>query len=229
MGHPEALSLAPAIRQVIISHRHQFIFFSVPKTATRALRHALASVIDVMDWQQQNLQSRARLPIERLAAKRHGHISVSELQPHLPDDLWQSYFKFAFVRHPFERFVSTCFFLYRNDPDFAREPTAHMKMAIASEHFRERNLILPQSRFLVASDGRVAVDYVGRYESLQACYDKICRRVGIPTTILERRSAVTHGPYTDYFDQELLSSLAAFYRDDLENFGYQIETSTPRG
>ena len=106
---------------LIISHKHKFIFFAVPKTATHTIRQALTPHMGEEDWEQQVLfgQDRA-LPIPEIAALNHGHISVTQIQPHLSDEVWGSYFKFGFVRNPFDRYVSTCFFLHRDTPNFAR-------------------------------------------------------------------------------------------------------------
>ena len=95
---------------MIISHRHKFIFFAVPKTATHTIREALRHHKDEDDWEQQVLYGEQALPIPEIARLKHGHISAEQIRPHLDDAIWNEYFKFAFVRNPFDRFVSTCFF-----------------------------------------------------------------------------------------------------------------------
>lgn len=204
---------------MIISHRHRFIFIAVPKVASRALRQALTMKLDAMDWQQQNLFAERRLPIETLASKSHGHLSVRELRPHLPGEIWESYLKFAFVRNPFERFVDTCLFL-DGGAATPRDATARMKQAITTKRFRQRPLAWPQSDFLVDDDGRVAVDFVGRYETLQSSFDEVCRLIGLGDTALERRRKPEDKPWMRYYDAELRDLVAAFYRDDIANFAY---------
>ena len=214
---------------MIISHRHRFIFIAVPKVATRALRQALTMQLDSMDWQQQNLFAERRLPIGDLAGKAHGHLSVREIRPHLPEELWRGYVKCAFVRDPFERFVDICLFL-----DGARElPTAEaaarMKKALATDRFRQRPLVLPQSDFLTDTAGRLAVDFIGRYETLQSSYDELCRLIGIENAGLERRRQPEQRDWRRYYDEELLGLVAEFYRADLENFGYATDVLSPAG
>lgn len=206
---------------MIVSHKHRFIFFAVPKTGTHAVREALRAHLGEEDWEQQVLFGRQTLPIPQLAAIRHGHISVQQLRPHLPAARWDEYFKFGFVRNPFDRFVSTCFFLQRDNPAFAGTAVPFMKRAITRERFRNRILVIPQSRLLTGADGEVGLDFVGRYESIQNSFDEICKRIGIPTATLPKKNVSKHKPYSDYYDDQLAAAVGEFYRTDLELFGYR--------
>jgi len=212
---------------MIISHKHRFIFFAVPKTATHAIRQALSVHLGEGDWQQQVLFGKDQLPIPALAAKEHGHLSVREVLPHLSADVWRSYFKFGFVRNPFDRFVSTCFFLFRREPEFAKAATAYMKRALGATGFRRRVLVLPQSSLLTGSEGDLAMDFIGRFEDLQASYKEVCRRIGITPIDLEKRNPSEHDQYAEYYDEQLKQMVTDFYRDDLSNFGYQFESAAP--
>ena len=91
---------------MIISHKHRFIFFAQPRTGTHAIRAALQPHLGRDDWQQQALTGTLRLPIPELARVGHGHISLRQVQAHLPSEIWRRYFKFAMVRNPYERYVS---------------------------------------------------------------------------------------------------------------------------
>lgn len=212
---------------MIISHSGRFIFFAVPRTGTHAIREALQPMLQPGDWQQQNLYAKMRLPIPALAAKGHGHLSADEVRRHLPADVWRSYFKFALVRNPFDRFVSACFFLHRQQPEFARSPIPHMKRALSFERFRQRVLIRPQLALLRGADGSPALDYIGRFEDLQGAYDEICRHIRAPAATLEKRNASSRAGYTAYYDPELRERVARLYRDDLRTFGYAFEDEEP--
>ena len=212
---------------MIISHAHRFIFFAVPKTATQAVRQALSAHLGPDDWQQHALYGQARLPIPALAAKGHGHLSVREVALRLDPDTWDSYFKFAFVRNPFERFVSAYLFLFRNSQVAEqREPkqiTEGMKAALNRPKFRQRVLIVPQSELLIDNNGDLVLDRLGRHERLQADFDEIAQRLGLPPTTLARRNATRHAHYFHYYDDELKEMVAALYGQDLARFHYQFD------
>lgn len=208
---------------MIISHKHRFIFFAVPKTATHAVRKTLRNHLATDDWEQQTLFGKQLLPIPELAAIGHGHISARQVKPHLTDETWNTYFKFSFVRNPFDRFVSACFFLNRERPNFERTAPAFMKQAIKRSRFQQRALGLPQAHFLTDSGGELAMDYVGRYETLQESIDFICDRIGVPSSDLSRKNASQHHAYTKYYDGELRNLVGNFYQDDLRLFSYAFE------
>lgn len=209
---------------MIISHKHQFIFFAVPKTATHTIREALRQHTDADDWEQQVLYGQQFLPFPEIARLNHGHISAEQIYPFLDADVWKNYFKFAFVRNPFDRFVSTCFFLNREDPGFANNAVRFMKDRIMRERFQKRVLVRPQYQQLCWANGELALDFVGRYESLQQSYDEICERIGLPGTELGVKNSSKHSSYDSYYDADLRQRVANFYADDLRIFDYDYRS-----
>ena len=214
---------------MIISHAHRFIFFAVPKTGTQSIRQALGPHLAEGDWQQHALFGQARLPIAELAARGHGHLSVCDVAPLLPTEVWSTYFKFAFVRNPFERFVSAYVFLFRNSISLDHSPeelNEDMKAALHRRRFRQRVLIQPQSQLLEDREGKLAVDFIGRYENLEAEFEDVCQRLGIQAS-LPRTNPSEHVHFSRYYDPELRSMVADFYARDLQNFGYSYSSELP--
>lgn len=206
---------------MIVSHRHRFIFFAVPRTGTHAIRTALAPLLGDDDWQQQSLTEVVRSPVPDLARIGHGHISLRQAQAFLPAET-RDYFKFAFVRNPHDRFVSACAMLNKRNPGYRGAETAFMKRALAFARFRQRILIRPQVEMLAASNGSIGMDFVGRFETLQESFAEACRRIGIAAVDLEHSNASAHGVYTTYYDDELLARITDLYRRDFDEFGYDV-------
>ena len=205
---------------MIVSHRHRFIFFAVPRTGTHAIRTALGPVLGDDDWQQQSLTEQVRLPVAALARFNHGHLTMQQIQASLPPRVWRDYFKFAFVRNPFDRFVSVCAMLNKRNPGYRGRETAFMKRALTVPRFRQRVLVRPQVDMLVDESGEVGMNYVGRYEALQQGFGEVCRQIGIAEIDLERSNVSEHDAYASYYDDELLANVTAFYRRDFEMLGY---------
>jgi hypothetical protein len=108
---------------MIISHQHRFVFAAIPKTGTHSVRQALREHLSADDLEQVGLFVNKRFPFDELAAIKHGHISLEQIRPFLGEQAFADYFKFAFVRNPFDRFVSYCAFMTRADGAFSRIPS----------------------------------------------------------------------------------------------------------
>ena len=198
------------------------MFFAVPRTGTHAIRAALGQCLGDEDWQQQSLTERVRLPIPALARVGHGHLTLRQVRAHLPETICHDYFKFAFVRNPYDRFVSACAMLNRRNPDYPGRETSFMKRAIQVPRFRARALVRPQRDMLVDADGALGMDFIGRFEDLQRSFDEACRRIGIPERDLARSNATDHRDYATYYDDELLGLVNDFYQPDFDSLSYEV-------
>jgi hypothetical protein len=206
---------------MIISALHKFIFVAVPKTGTHAVRQALRQHMGPQDMEQVGLFVQRKLPIPALAQIGHGHITLDQLRPHLKPVAWDSFFKFAFVRNPFDRFVSYCAFITRDGDEFEHDPKSVMRDVLANPP-HDHILFHPQHSFITDASDKVLADYVGRVEEMQASYDEISARIGIPTTMLEKVNATKRRNYREYFDDSLIEGVAKLYARDLELFSYDF-------
>lgn len=206
---------------MIISTLHKFVFVAIPKTGTHAVRQALREHMGPQDMEQVGLFVQRSLPIPALAQIGHGHITLEQLRPHVKPEAWDSFFKFAFVRNPFDRFVSYCAFITREGDEFEDDPKAVMRDVLANPPL-DHILFHPQHGFITDASGGVLADYVGRVEEMQESYDEISSRIGIPTARLEKVNATKRRNYREYFDDQLIEGVAKLYARDLELFGYEF-------
>ncbi|MEO6154382.1 MAG: sulfotransferase family 2 domain-containing protein [Thermomonas sp.] len=207
---------------MIISHQHRFIFAAVPKTGTHSVRQALREHMSEDDIEQVGLFVNKRFPYEDLAAIRHGHLALKQVRPHLGEDAFADYFKFAFVRNPFDRFVSYCAFMTRDGDLFGKTPQTVMEHFLFVEPPEQHILFQPQASVLVDDDGSLLTDVVGRVEDMQTSYDAICARIGIPTRLLEQVNSSKRGDYRGYYTDTLREGVAVRYAQDLALFGYRF-------
>ena len=206
---------------MIVSALHKFIFAAIPKTGTHAVRQALRKHMGPQDIEQVGLFVQKQFPIPELARLQHGHLSLEQVRPYLRPEVWASCFKFAFVRNPFDRFISYCAFVTRDDEEFERDPQRVMR-EIVREPPNDHILFQPQYTFVTDPNGALLSDYIGRVEDMQKSYDEICARIGIPTATLEKVNASKRAPYREYFDKELIDGVARLYARDLELFDYEF-------
>jgi hypothetical protein len=206
---------------MIISALHKFIFVAIPKTGTHSVRRALREHLGPDDMEQVGLFVQKQFPIPELAQLRHGHLTLEQVRPYLPPEDFSSFFKFAFVRNPFDRFVSYCAFMTRVRGDFDRDPQGVMRHFIENPRW-QHILFKPQHHFVAGADGELLTDFVGRVEEMQGSYDEAAQRIGVPTSPLERVNSSKRRDYRDYYNQELIDGVAKLYARDLELFGYEF-------
>ncbi len=166
------------------------------------------------------------MPYPDIARVHHGHIRWNECKAAVAREVWSGYFKFAIVRNPWERFVSYCAFMHRHQREFQRDPQGTMHAVLDAPEHRQRIVFQPQAEFLCDPAGQIMVDFVGRHETLQADYDSICNRIGIPSEQLGRANESDHGPWRDYYDDLLKMRVAELYERDIEIFDFKF--SSPR-
>jgi hypothetical protein len=206
---------------VIISPNHKYVFVAVPKTGTHAVRQALRPHMGAGDMEQVGLFVKRQFPNADLAKVGHGHISLEQLRKFMDPAKFAEYFKFAFVRNPFDRFISYCSFITRERGAFKTDPQKVMRRVLAnppSEHV----LFWPQNTFLVDGEGKLLTDYIGRVETMQQSFEFIASKIGVPAVQLQKVNATERSAYRDYYDQELIDGVAKLYADDLKLFEYDF-------
>lgn len=189
--------------------RHQAIFIHIPKTGGISIKKALFG----------------------LTAGRH--ISALTFRRVYGPQLFNAFYKFAFVRNPWDRLVSAYFFLQKggmhsDDQYFAAK---HLAKLDTFERFvhegLERRAILqwvhfrPQSDW-VTIDGQLATDFIGRLETIEQDYEVVRTRLGIGDA-LPKANQSKHKDYRTYFTPEMVDIVANVYRSDIERFGYTFE------
>jgi len=198
-------------RAVIVSKTHKFIFVHIPKNAGTSVRNSL------MPFADGNALANQKTKHEDLPTffARHG--------ASFPD-----YFKFAFVRNPWDRIVSFYFFLRQHMSDEISEIQAvddfktFLRLLDRDVAWlKSRHSARQQMAFIVDDDNKLLVDFVGRYENLSADYVSACRRVGIKSAIGHDNKS-DHLRYAAYYDDWGRDFVARRYRDDIDCFGYKF-------
>ena len=97
---------------MIISHKHKFIFFKTRKTAGSSIQVALAEQCgkdDIITGQYRlgvdDNSHTAGLNLDKFPGK-NPHTPLKQVKEFLDLKTWNSYFKFAFIRNPFDIVVS---------------------------------------------------------------------------------------------------------------------------
>lgn len=82
-----------------------------------------------------------------------------------------------------------------------------------------------QVDYLLDDAGKIAVDFVGRYESLQDDFKKVCTAIGLaPAPALPHIYKSAGGAhYSTYYDEESAEWVRERFARDIAAFGYGFE------
>ena len=212
----------------MISHRYRCIFVEVPKTGTSSIRAVIGSPprphLDIC-------QIRMEL---RTHWTRHGNIQpvLAALYGLLPrgtrsrigEARFQSYYKFGFVRNPWDRAVS----LYLRREGLRMRDRMTFDEFIAWMRYSSSTCInsVPHTNQLdwfVDPSGELLVDTIGRFENLAADWASIARKIGATEALPGRnRNRLRDRHYTEYYSDTSRELVRARFRVDIERFGYEF-------
>ncbi len=190
--------------------RYQALFIHVPKSAGRSIVRGLFDVKSVehapAEWYQ------------RLDPERFG-----------------SYFKFTFVRNPWDRAVSAYTYLSQGGSAASSEDRQWSRFVAGFESFdefvchwmsadniRRYALFTPQVVFLKDMFGRVDMDFVGRFENLAEDYGTVASRIG-STGELPHLNQSRSRDYREFYSPRSRDIVAALYAQDISHFDYRFD------
>jgi len=214
---------------LLLSVKYNFLFVHIAKTGGTSIRTALSR----LRWRDplfpaQFIASRlSHMTGHRIASKLPRHAKVIAAKEMLPRELFDRLFKFAFVRNPWDLQVSSWHHLRRERPHLVEHTPdfdAFIRWKLDLQRPYQYHIdtsIEHQIDYLTDLDGRVIVDFVGRYENLQEDFEEVCRRIGInPPSLPHKRQAENRRQYRSYYDPELEELVRHFFHKDIEAFGY---------
>lgn len=218
---------------MLISHSHRFIFFHVAKTAGLSVRNAL------QPYAEEPTSFKIKRPPKQKAGQPNPfyavwealliHAKASDAQKELPPTVFEDYYKFAFVRNPWDWQVSMYHFILS-------EPT-HVKHALVNalgsfERYLAWVIETPnpyakgatklQKEVLTDPDGKLLVDFVGRYETLPQDFAQVCRQLDI-TAQLPHVNRSAHHNYRAYYTERTGQLVAEHFAADINLFGYTFD------
>lgn len=167
-----------------------------------------------------------------------GHTKLTTYCRAFEPDLFLSYFKFTFIRNPWDRLVSAYHYLSnggygaRDREWFERELATYNDFDdfvcnwLRPENLHKHIHFCPQVDFVEDRNHRgVGVDYLGFYENIEEDFNYIANRIGVAKT-LQKRNSSSHSSYKQYYREATREIVRSVYRKDIERFGYNFDNSS---
>lgn len=211
----------------ILLDNYRAIYFDIPKVACSSLKQVWADVLQ-LSVDSQNLAEEIHL------------IHFPYVKTYQIDSRYADYFKFCFVRNPWDRLVS-CYMdkirdaqggIYRgrHNPfvrymerygfgaqDLTFEEFVNAISEIPDEEAESH--IMSQHRFIQDHRGNLLTDFVGRFDNLEADFQAVTKRLGISASLPHLRKTF-RTDYRDYYNSTTRDKVTERYREDIELFSF---------
>lgn len=159
---------------------------------------------------------------------RHAHVIAAREM--LPAAYFDSLYKFAFVRNPWDLQVSSFYHIQRERPQLMNgisDFNEFMRFKFDSERTYQYHIdtsLSLQSDYLVDLHGEQLVDFVGKYETLHEDFDSICRHLSLPSVKLPHKRAATdrERDYRKYYEDDVADLVARYFERDISILNYQF-------
>lgn len=201
----------------MISHEHRCIFVHIPRTAGSSIEDWISGT----DWWNVDPSTK--------------HLTAHQARETY-SEFWDDYFKFSFVRDPWDRMLSCLHFAHfgvswsDGSLDFSGYETlfgAPVTLEI-DYRFNDRAAVLRDEHIARSVYGNLLdepLDFVGRFEHLDADTSFIAEALGIRAPFNSRLKQSTSRPSTsNAYDQRSNEWILRTFDADFERFGYERRT-----
>jgi len=221
---------------MLISTDPHFLFIHIPKTAGTSIEEALYCYQD-------------------FRYRTSPHAIAKQYKDYFHPEDYTKFFKFAFVRNPYDLVFSTWKFFVKNheiNMDFKewvlwrynREPImSKLHCYSDSSYIPESNRVNqlgtsyyvnrpPQVMFFMDDNGDLLIDYIGRFENVDEDFEEIVSHLKLDDVYLPHTnksgSEFTKNDYRAFYDEETKEIVRKNHLFDLEFFGYEFDDPNPK-
>lgn len=211
---------------MVVDNQKKYVHIAIPRTATTCVNTAIGNL---------------KHPEPKL---HHAKLSeVLESNPHAIE-----YFKFTFVRNPWDRLVSLYHefrknrgrqyseFVFFDNPllseyDVSDNDIDNFRNFCRNLHLSDwkNDLFFHNQYEYITYNNEVAMDFIGRFENIDSDWENVRDKIGFSGVNLRRGDGLgprgfirgsNHLPYKEYYTQTEIDIVAEIYKTDIEYFNY---------
>jgi chondroitin 4-sulfotransferase 11 len=214
----------------LICHTQKIIFIHIPKCGGSSIKNFYFNG-QLLNWQTPNYEV-----LYGYCPKRKIHLQHATAKQLLDTDLittstWNSYFKFTFIRNPWDRAYSDYYWIMKDTKiegtfeDFITKSGPFKEVLNNSETKAYRgDHLIPQTDFF-DFDGEYVLDFVGRFEQYKEDILKLNQILHISKEFNEheKRNLNRLEHYSLFYSASWKEKVEEIYKTDIEKMGYFFE------
>lgn len=213
----------------MISHQHKCIFVQVPKTGSTSIRAILGKPIrpHLNLWEIKTLME-SYWPVRGGRKNRILECLYPMLPPERRKEIgrqqFDNYFKFGFVRNPWDRVVS----LYERREALELRTQMSFEQFVDWIQFSSSTCVHSsphryQLDWFVDPNGKILADFIGRFERLAEDWAFVAGKLGVNAILPHSRPNPRPRHYTEYYTDRTRRLIGEKFKVDIETFDYRFE------
>jgi hypothetical protein len=210
---------------MLISHSKKFIFIHTYKVAGSSIRDVL-NPYSCISWKQSPIPDLLKIIVGMsppiFSSKFNGHITAQELKANIPNNVFDAYYKFAFVRNPWDWQLSLYQFGLKDTKHFQHKLFKSFKNFDEYLDWRIHNELKLQKSFIVDENNNFLVDFVGKFENLNQDFKAICNKINIPQQDLPHLNISKKAEYQSFYNTKTIAWVEEAFKDDIKLFNYKF-------
>ena len=132
---------------------------------------------------------------------------------------WDSYYKFCFIRNPYDKIISAWNHVNRYNIPFEN----YLNLKDTCNDVEYMHLFMPQIRNIINERGLININFIGKFENLEEDFQTVLKNIGFKNIVHEvakKMNARPHDHYTKYYNQTILDRVNVLLREDFEGLDY---------
>ncbi len=198
----------------MLSEAHKFMFIHIPKSGGNSINKALLEYSDeAISIMSHHRDPKNDFELAHPTLPTNKHSSLKDYRRMLGEDRLDAFFKFAVIRNPWDRVISSYFF-YRPEQTFSRRRLARF----IGRTEPVRNYVCLDDNGRLDAD----IDLLIRFEALAEGFDYACEKMGLPRLSLPHLNQSPHTHYRDYYNHETRQLVEKQFAEEIEYGNYSF-------
>lgn len=206
---------------MLISYEHKFIFVHIYKVAGTSITNALERFVHKPNMISAFLRRLGIKQNNHDYSPLHSHSTAIEIKNNFPEQVFNSFFTFAFVRNPWDWQVSLYHYMLQNSLHRQHKLIKSMKDFGEYLEWRVREDKKLQKDFVTDYDGKIILDFVGKYEYLSEDFDHVCKTLNIAASLPHLKKS-KHRDYRMYYNDQTKRLIEEHFSEDIDLFQYRF-------
>jgi hypothetical protein len=134
---------------------------------------------------------------------------------------WKSYYKFCFIRNPYDKIISAWNHINRYNIPFSN----YLNLINICNDVEYMHMFMPQVRNIIDEKGKIDINFIGKFENLENDFQTILKNIGIKIFIHEVSKSMNkrdHLRFDEYYDQNTLNIVNHLLKEDFKNLDYPL-------